>query len=82
MAITLILHKEHAIVTVRKSRHCGAEESASKFFLDPFSFKKKDQIPISALTARKHSTAKSRSSLVCPADTWVRIRAFPWGTTG
>lgn len=41
-----------------------------------------NQMPISALTCLKHSTAKSRSSRVCPADTWVRIRALPWGTTG
>ncbi len=55
---------------------------AQKFFLDTFSYRKKYQIPISALTARKHSTAKSKSSLVCPAETWVRMRARPWGTTG
>lgn len=40
------------------------------------------QIPISFLTSPKHFTAKSKSSFVCPADTWVRIRALPWGTTG
>ena len=38
--------------------------------------------PISALTSLKHWTAKSRSSRVWPAETWVRMRARPWGTTG
>ena len=26
--------------------------------------------------------ATIKTSFVCPADTWVRILAFPWGTTG
>src|ERR1700682_3830303 len=27
-------------------------------------------------------TARSRSDFECAADTWVLIRALPWGTTG
>ena len=41
-----------------------------------------DYRPISSFTSLKHLTANSRSSLLCPADTWVRIRALPIGTTG
>ena len=38
--------------------------------------------PISSLTSLKHLTAKSRSSLVWPAEIWVRMRSLPLGTTG
>ena len=38
--------------------------------------------PISSLTSLKQRTAKSRSSLVWPAEIWVRIRSLPLGTTG
>ena len=37
---------------------------------------------ISARTSLKHLTAKSISSFVWLAQTWVRIRALPFGTTG
>jgi Mg-chelatase subunit ChlD len=38
--------------------------------------------PNSCFAFPKQSTAKWRSSIVCAADTWVRIRAVPCGTTG
>lgn len=38
--------------------------------------------PISCRTSIKHFTMKSISSRVWLAHTWVRIRAFPLGTTG
>lgn len=38
--------------------------------------------PTSARAATNASTALSRSSRVSAADSWVRIRAFPFGTTG
>ncbi len=41
-----------------------------------------NHMPISSLTSLKHLTAKSRSSLVWPAETWVRILSLPLGTTG
>ena len=47
-----------------------------------FCFYRGFQIPISSLTSLKHLTAKSRSSLVWPAETWVRILSLPLGTTG
>ena len=37
---------------------------------------------ISFFTFAKHSTAKSKSSFVCPAEICVRTLAFPIGTTG
>ena len=38
--------------------------------------------PISSRTSMKHFRAKSRSSRLWAAETWVRMRALPWGTTG
>ena len=37
---------------------------------------------VSSRTATNWAIAKSRSSVVCAADIWVRMRAFPRGTTG
>jgi len=38
--------------------------------------------PISSRAAANAVTAAWRSSRVCAAETWVRIRALPTGTTG
>ena len=38
--------------------------------------------PISFLTSPKAFTARSISSLVWPAEIWVRMRSLPLGTTG
>ncbi len=38
--------------------------------------------PNSSFTAAKASSAIASSARVCAAETWVRIRALPGGTTG
>ncbi len=40
------------------------------------------QSPSSSFTSANFSIANVRSSLLCAAETCVRIRAVPWGTTG
>ena len=36
----------------------------------------------SVRVSTKARTARSSSSWECAAETWARIRALPWGTTG
>lgn len=57
-------------------------------FLDPFAAKPtlhayvQDTIPNSRPTSTNASTARSMSSIECAADICVRMRAWPFGTTG
>ena len=49
---------------------------------DPCAERKPGQRPQSRLAAAKAASASSSSARVCAADSWVRIRALPWATTG
>lgn len=44
--------------------------------------RKPGQRPQSRLAAAKAASASSSSARVCAADSWVRMRALPWATTG